>query len=51
MSGDIFQSKIDKLLGDIERVKIYIENNLVPSKDDYPKHIEHPRDIFYSRKN
>ena len=28
-SGDIFQAKVDKLLGDIKGIKIYIDNILV----------------------
>ena len=34
-SGDIFQAKVDKLLGDIEGVKTYIDNILVLSKDSF----------------
>ena len=32
-SGDIFQAKVDKLLGDMEGVKTYIDDILVLSKD------------------
>ena len=31
-SGDIFQSKVDKLFGDIEGVKTYIDDTIVQSK-------------------
>ena len=37
-SGDIFQAKIDKLLGDIESVKTYIDDILVLGKDSFEKH-------------
>ena len=45
-SGDIFQGKVDKLLGDIEGVKTYIDDISVLSKDSFYKHIEQPRIIF-----
>ena len=45
-SGDIFQSKVYKLLGDIEGVKMYINDILVLSKDIFEKHIGHLRIIF-----
>ena len=38
-SGDIFQSEVDKLLGDIEGVKTYIDDILVLGKDRFEKHI------------
>ena len=34
-SGDIFQAKLDELLGDIEGVKKYIDDILVLSKDSF----------------
>ena len=39
-SGDIFQSKVDKLLGDIEGVKMYINDILILIKDCFRNHIE-----------
>ena len=39
-SGDIFQEKLDKLLGDIEGVKMYFNDILVLSEDLFRKHIE-----------
>ena len=45
-SGDIFQSKVDKLLGDIEGVKTYINDMLVLGKDSFENHIEQLRIIF-----
>ena len=45
-SGDIFQSKVDELLGDIEGVKTHIPNILVLSKYCLGKHIEHMIMIF-----
>ena len=39
-SGDIFQAKLDELLGDIKAVKTYIDNILVLSKDWFRNHIE-----------
>ena len=38
-SGDIFQAKVDKLLGDIQGVKTYIDDILVLSKDSFEKHM------------
>ena len=38
--GDIFQSKVDKLLGDINGIKMYIDDILVLGKDCFRKHIE-----------
>ena len=38
--GDIYQAKVDKLLGDIEGVKIYIDDILVLSRDCFTKHIK-----------
>ena len=38
-SGDIFQAKVDKLLGDIEGIKTYIGDVLVFSKDCFINHI------------
>ena len=45
-SGGIFQSKLDKLLGDIEGVKTYIDDILVLSKKSLEKNIEHLISIF-----
>ena len=45
-SGDIFQANVDKLLGDIEGVKTYIDDILVLGKDIFEKHIEQTRIIF-----
>ena len=39
-SGDIFQAKVDKLLGDIEGVKTYIDDILVLNKERFYNHIE-----------
>ena len=44
--GDLFQYKVEKLLGDIERVKIYLDDILILSKDIFENHIEQPRIIF-----
>ena len=44
--GDIFQDKVDGLLGDIEGVKTYINDKLALSKERLSKHIEQPRIIF-----
>ena len=46
-SGDIFQAKVDKLLGDIQGVKTYIDDILVLSKDSFENHIKQLRMIFY----
>ena len=45
-SGDIFQYKLDELLGDIESVKTYINDILVLNKDCSVKHIEQLIMIF-----
>ena len=44
--GDIFQSKVDELLGDIEGVKTYIDDILVLSKDIFEKEIYQLKIIF-----
>ena len=44
--GDIFQAKIDKILGDIEGVNMYIDDILVLNKDNFEKHMGNPRIIF-----
>ena len=38
--GDIFQSKVDELLGDIEGVKTYIYDIIVLIKDSFENHID-----------
>ena len=43
---DIFQAKVDELLGDIEDVKIYINDVIALSEYLFVKHIEHLRNIF-----
>ena len=45
-SGDIFQSKVDKIIGDIEGVKTYINDISVLRKHIFSNHIEQPRRIF-----
>ena len=45
-SGNIFQSKVDELLGNIEGVKTYIYDILVLGKDSFESHIEQLRIIF-----
>ena len=37
-SEDIFQAKVDNLVGDIEGVKTYIDDIIVLSKDCFRKH-------------
>ena len=44
--GDIFQDKVDELLGDIDGVKTYIDNILVLSKDSFENHIDQLIIIF-----
>ena len=39
-SGDILQSKLDNLLGDIEGIKTYIGDIIVLSKDIFENHID-----------
>ena len=38
--GDIFQAKVEELLGDIKSVTMYINDILVLSKDCFRNHIE-----------
>ena len=45
-SGNIFQAKVYKLLGDIEGVKTYIYDILVLGKDSFENHINQLRIIF-----
>ena len=44
--GDIFQAKVDKLLGDIKGIKTCIDDILVLRKEILYKHIEQQRIIF-----
>ena len=44
--GDIFQAKVDKLLGDINSVKTYIDDIIVLGKDSFENYIEQLRIIF-----
>ena len=46
ISGEIFQTKVDELLGDIEGVKTYIDDIIVLGKDSSEKHIEQLIIIF-----
>ena len=50
-SGDIKIYKVDKLFGDINGVKMYIEYKLVLSKEKCPKHMECLRVIFARLRN
>ena len=45
-AGDIFQAKLDELLGDIKSVKTYINSILVLRKDRFSNHTEQQRIIF-----
>ena len=45
-SGDIFQAKVEKTLGDIKGVNTYIDDTLVLSKDIFYEHIEQLRIFF-----
>ena len=45
-SGDIFQAKVDELLGDVDGIKIYIDDILFLSEYCFIKHIEHLRMLF-----
>ena len=46
-SGDIFQSKVDELLGYIKGIKTYIYYILVLGKGSFENHIEQLRMIFF----
>jgi Reverse transcriptase (RNA-dependent DNA polymerase). len=39
-SGDVFQAKVDQLLGDIEGIKTYIDDILVISKGSFDDHLK-----------
>ena len=45
-SGDIFQAKVDELLGDIEGLNTYINDIIVLGKDSFEKYIEQMIIIF-----
>ena len=45
-SLDILQAKVDKIIGDIEGFKTYIDDILVLSKERFSKHTEQMRIIF-----
>ena len=45
-SGDIFQTKVDELLGDIKGVKTYIDDILILHKDRFEKRTDQLRIIF-----
>ena len=45
-SGDIFQAKLDDLMGDIEGIKTYIEDIMVLNKGIPSQNIDHIRVIF-----
>ena len=47
-SSDIFQDKVDKLIGYIREYKAYINNILVLGKGGFSQRIEHLRVIFAS---
>jgi hypothetical protein len=47
-SGDIFQAKVDELLGDIEVVKTYIDDILVINKGSFDDHLEQ-LDVCFDR--
>ena len=46
-SGDIFQAKLDPLLGEIKVLKTYINNIMVLSNNTLNKHKEYLRVIFH----
>ena len=45
-SSDIFQAKINELLGDIEGVKSYLDDVLILNKGSFKDHIEQLRECF-----
>ena len=45
-SGDIFQAKVNELLGDIEGVKAYIDNILVLNKGTFKDHVDQLHTCF-----
>ena len=45
-SPDIFQAKINELLGDIEGTKAYIDDILVVKKGKFDEHLEQLNEIF-----
>ena len=47
-TGDTFQAKVDDLLGDIEGLKIYIEDIMILGKGIFTQHMYQIRVIFDS---
>jgi hypothetical protein len=45
---DIFQSKINELLGDLDSVRAYIDDVLILSKDSFEGHLNQVRIVFLS---
>ena len=45
-SGDIFQAKVDDLIGDIKVVKTHIDDILVFGRDSFENHIDRLKIIF-----
>ena len=45
-SGDVFQAKVDKIIGDIKGIKTYTNDILVLSKNRFSKHIKQLIIIF-----
>ena len=46
ISGDVFQSKVYDLLGDIEGVRTYIDDILCISKGTFAEHLDQLKEIF-----
>ena len=46
ISGDLFQSKMYDLIGDIKGVRIYIDNILCIGKSSFAEHIKQLEEIF-----
>ena len=45
-SGDIFQAKVDELIGDIEGIKTYIDDILILTINVFEKRIDQLRILF-----
>ena len=45
-SPDIFQEYMGKLLGDLEHVRIYIDDLLIISKGTYEDHLQKLEEVF-----
>jgi hypothetical protein len=51
ISGDIFQAKVNELLGDIEGLYAYIDDTLLTTKGSFEEHLQQLRTCFQRFRN